>query len=327
MGGNGASEVMIADTATRELRELDATADLQESGRLRARFAEDGLLFLSCLLDPDVVLEVRRQVLNRLAALGWLSVGADPGRALPGPVVHHDTGRRDGHEVIDLDWAEGYRAVQSIESFHDLAHSPSIRRVVDVLVGPRVVVHPRKIARIGFPGFPFPTPPHQDWLFNQPAVDVVTAWIPLGPTPAALGGLRLLPGSAGAGPQPVVPSDGLGGEAVLTDDDAEWAVTDYQAGDVVFFHSFTIHATGPNVGEQVRLSMDCRYQSATEPIHPGALLPHHHSKGVLPGWSTLTKEWTSTRSVEVDEAVSIARVHSGHCVGSRLVPWPESAKA
>jgi hypothetical protein len=317
----------MPNTAVSDLREFDASPDLGNTSRLRSRFTEDGLLFLPRLLDPAVVLDVRCQVVERLTAVGWLRPGPQRDLARPGAFAHHDTGRVNGREVVDLGWAEGYRAVQSIEALHALAHSPSVRSVVEALVGPRVVVHPRKIARIGFPGFPFPTPPHQDWLFNSPAVDVVTAWMPLGPTPTELGGLRVLPGSAIAGPRRVVPSDGLGGEAALTDDsDAGWAATDYQAGDVIFFHGFTVHATGPNLGDQVRLSMDCRYQSADEPIHPNALLPHHHAKGVLPGWSTLTKGWASTRAVEVEEAVWIAPVRPESCAPSTLARWPEDVK-
>ncbi|GAA0674404.1 phytanoyl-CoA dioxygenase family protein [Kitasatospora atroaurantiaca] len=302
------------------LADYDSSADRADGPRLRERFRADSFLFFRGLLDPQEVAGVRRAVLERLRSIGWLAEGNDPDAALPGEVLHHDRGVMDGRPVIDPGWREGYRAVQSLEALHRLAHDPGLRAVLALLLGERVVVHPRKIARISFPGLVFPTPPHQDALFNQIPVDVLTVWIPLGDCPAELGSLRVLRGSANQGVRPVFSEHGLGGESVDVPLDApDWVGGDYRCGDAIVFHSRTVHMTPPNLGGAVRLSMDCRFQSADDPVKPAALMPHGYSSKQLPGWSDLTSGWRTARWVEVDEPVRIAAVPGGRPQRSRLL--------
>jgi hypothetical protein len=277
------------------------------SGEIRKAFLRDGFVHLPGLVSRARALATRAEVTKKLQGLGWLFEDPITNRSSPGAVAHHDTGRRNGRKASDPLWHVGYAAVQAIEAFHTLAHDDDLLDAVRQLLGERVVVHPRKIARIAFPGLAFPTPPHQDCLFNEPAVDVVTAWIPLGDYGAEDGTLRLLPGSAHLGRLPAHESDGLGGEAVdFSVDDPRWVGATYRAGDVVLFHAYTVHMAAPNRGTQVRLSMDARYQSSEEPVKLQSLLPHHFTSGVLPSWSQLTEGWSSTRWVEVPDAIRVA---------------------
>lgn len=298
----------------------DATLREDPDG-LRARFAEDGVVFLRGLLDAGVVAELRRQVLDRLQGVGWLRPGTDPGQALPGDRVHHDRGVIDGRPVRDPEWSVGYQAVQSLEALHRLAHDPALLAVLSDLLNGEVVVHPRKIARIAFPDLPFPTPPHQDALFNRVTADVLTVWIPLGDCAAASGGLRVLLGSAGWGVLPAVPDDGLGGESVAVDvDDPGWLEGDYRAGDLIIFHGRSVHMAPANRGSTLRLSVDFRYQRADEPMTPAMLSPHGHASGQLPGWSELTAGWRTARWVEVGRPVRVVAVPPAVLPPSRLVP-------
>jgi ectoine hydroxylase-related dioxygenase (phytanoyl-CoA dioxygenase family) len=291
------------------------------SGELRKSFLLDGFVQLPGLLARPRVLAARAQVTASLEKLGWLIEDRMTNRSSAGPVAHHDTGRMRGREAFDPSWRVGYTAVQSIEAFHALAHDDNLLDAVRQLLGERVVVHPRKIARISFPGLDFPTPPHQDCLFNEPAVDVVAAWIALGDYSAEDGTLRLLRGSAHLGPLPTRESDGLGGETVdISPSDPRWAGASYRAGDVVLFHSFTVHMATANRGSQVRLSLDARYQSAEEPIKLQSLLPHHFSSGVLPSWQKLTQGWSSTSWVDVPEAIRVAVAPQAHRRTSTLFP-------
>jgi ectoine hydroxylase-related dioxygenase (phytanoyl-CoA dioxygenase family) len=45
-----------------------------------------------------------------------------------------------------------------------------------------------------------------------------------------------------------------------------WLTADFQAGDVLIFGMFTIHASLDNHSQQIRLSSDSRYQLASEPV-------------------------------------------------------------
>jgi hypothetical protein len=73
----------------------------------------------------------------------------------------------------------------------------------------------------------------------------------------------------------------------VSHDDPAWATAEYLPGDVVIFHSLTIHGSVPNRSERVRLSVDYRYQSASQPIARPSLLPLGYQQGAVPDWSEL----------------------------------------
>lgn len=282
-----------------------ATAADASADDLRERLREDSYVLLRGVLDPARVLALRARVVEVLTTIGWLRPGPDPSEPLPGDTIHHDHGRRDGAPIVDPGWAEGYRAVQELEEFHALAHDEAIVRVVGGILGSDPIVHPRKIARITFPGSNFPTPPHQDAIFNGSAVDVLTVWVPFGDVAQNMGGLRVLRGSASDGFRPPTPSDGLGGEAIdVPLDDPRWLDVDYAPGDAVIFHGLSIHMTQPNRSARVRLSGDYRYQSRNEPFKPAALLPHGFGR-VLPGWTELSYGWSSIEWIDVPGPVLV----------------------
>jgi ectoine hydroxylase-related dioxygenase (phytanoyl-CoA dioxygenase family) len=43
------------------------------------------------------------------------------------------------------------------------------------------------------------------------------------------------------------------------------------AGDVLLFHSLTVHAASPNLSRQLRISLDCRFQDYARTLHPANL--------------------------------------------------------
>jgi ectoine hydroxylase-related dioxygenase (phytanoyl-CoA dioxygenase family) len=141
-----------------------------------------------------------------------------------------------------------------------------------------VLVHPRRIGRITFPHFESAaTPPHQDHFYIRGAVETYSCWIPLGDCPMELGGLAILPGSQERGfLEHSVKSTGVGGNGVpVEESETQWHSEDFAAGDVLFFHSYTIHKALPNKTEdRLRISTDNRYQRQDDAIDPGALKPH-----------------------------------------------------
>lgn len=68
----------------------------------------------------------------------------------------------------------------------------------------------------------------------------------------------------------------VGGRGVpVNESEADWHSSDFELGDVLFFHAFTIHKALPNLTENLlRVSTDNRYQRAQDKIEPDALLPH-----------------------------------------------------
>lgn len=267
------------------LRELVPTNRLlDDPPALRARLAEDGLLYLRRLLPPDPVLEVRRSVVACCREGGWLRLDADPlaARVAGGPA-----------------WVEPepafiavYREVQKREAFHALAHHALLLALVHDVLGEPPLPHPNKIARLSFPqNVRHTTPPHQDYPFIQGSAETYTTWIPLGDVPRELGGLAVNAGSHRAGPYEYHLSLGAGGmgidPATLPD---RWHTTDYETGDVLLFHSHLVHRALPNLhAEQMRLSVDYRYQARSEPIAESNLLPH---TGQIT-WDEIYEGWTS----------------------------------
>jgi hypothetical protein len=51
----------------------------------------------------------------------------------------------------------------------------------------------------------------------------------------------------------------------------EWIGGQINAGDVLIFHSFTVHAASPNRSDKLRISLDCRFQDSRRALNPANL--------------------------------------------------------
>ena len=69
--------------------------------------------------------------------------------------------------------------------------------------------------------------------------------------------------------------------------DLAWMQGDYRVGDVITFHSQTVHKALPNQTSSVRLSADFRYQLAESVISPESLEPH----GAVLSWDEIYQGW------------------------------------
>jgi ectoine hydroxylase-related dioxygenase (phytanoyl-CoA dioxygenase family) len=206
---------------------------------------------------------------------------------------------------------QAYYDLQKLQIFHALSHHPQVIRVYDTLFNGKTFVHPRNIARMMVPApVNKPTPIHQDFIHIQGTHNVWTAWLPLGEIPRALGGLAVMPRSHKLGVLSVTAAEGAGGlEAILCNVDLPWIEEDYQIGDVLTFHSATVHKSLPNqLNDRVRLSVDYRYQPADEDIEEKSLLPH----GMVAEWDDLYADWPT------DELKYYWRKHD-----LKLSPWDE----
>ena len=309
---------MTTSTSFGDLVEADADAPAPD---LRTQLDRDGYLFFRGLIDPDAVLATRAAVLAALDDCGWLAAGAPIGAALPSALVRREEAN------ADPGFFEAYRAVQGLQSFHELAHHRAVTALMARILGEPLLVHPRKIARIGLPRDPFVVDAHQDFPLNHGTADVLTAWIPIGDCPDELGGLKVLAGSHTAGLRPVAAVPNVGGLKVAEPlaDKPGWVTADFRAGDVLVFHSLTVHAAKPNRTDRLRLSCDFRYQSTADPVAEGSLVPHYYP--VVPGHDELAAAWTSASSVETPGELRVVEgfdpfVGPPEPVTSRLVTLP-----
>jgi hypothetical protein len=88
----------------------------------------------------------------------------------------------------------------------------------------------------------------------------------------------------------------LGAGLLAIDDDelsGQWQTTDYEIGDTLIFHSLLVHRALPNdTAEQMRISLDNRYQSAHVPIAEQMLTPHLSGLSPL-SWDDVYAGWES----------------------------------
>jgi hypothetical protein len=255
----------------------DATPLLDTPDALRAAAREEGFLYFKSLLPREDVLDLRRRILTILDRHGYIDKSADLMEAI---------GNYESIEAIPAEQLtfcgtgcppEVYREVQQLELFHRLPHHPNLVNLYQTLFQAPVFPHPRHIARVMMPAKAnVPTPSHQDHIHIQGTEDVWTAWVPVGDVPRPLGNLTLIRQSHKKGLMDVRKAEGAGTlETWLCDKSYEWMQGDFEAGDVLTFHSYTVHKSlPPTIPGRVRLSCDFRYQSAEEPIDRGALNTH-----------------------------------------------------
>ena len=258
------------------LQFVDSKPLLDDAASLRARADRDGYLFFKGLLPKEAVLRVRADILAVIERHGWCRAGQDE----HGGLVNVEALNQVPESQMRLDVGVSHAAyddVQRLESVHRLPHHPRLLALYQPLFARDVLVHPRHIARLVTPHQAMvPTPQHQDFPLVQGTSDTWTCWIPIGDCPRALGGLTVLRASHQLGKLPIQETRGAGNMAAqLCPGEDDWVLGDYEIGDVLTFPSLTVHKALPcRRKEQIRLSLDVRYQSVDEPIEARSLQPH-----------------------------------------------------
>ncbi|HEY3329223.1 MAG TPA: phytanoyl-CoA dioxygenase family protein [Capsulimonadaceae bacterium] len=264
--------------------------EFDDRDALVARAERDGYLFFRNVLPAGDVNAVRADILRVVDRYGWRTAGQD---SLGG---HMDVAaiNRVADEQMRLDIgvsAAAYDDVQRLESVHALPHNPRLIALFERLFNTEVLVHPRHIIRMMTPHRSLvPTPPHQDFPLIQGTPATWTCWFPLGDCPRDLGSLTVLRGSHKRGYLPVSSAAGAGNIAVqLCHTETDWVSGDFEVGDILTFPSYTVHKALPNKHpEQIRLSMDVRYQAADDVIEEKSLLPH-----CALTWDEIYRDWSS----------------------------------
>jgi ectoine hydroxylase-related dioxygenase (phytanoyl-CoA dioxygenase family) len=143
-----------------------------------------------------------------------------------------------------------------------------------MLVGNRLLIHPKPIGRLIFPHCEhLRVHAHQDYRFMGGDPECFTVWIPLHDCPISVGPLRVVEGSHRLGyvhhedehlHVPEIPA--------TADLAGDWVGGPINVGDVLIFHSLTVHAAAPNLSNQLRISLDCRFQDYRRVLNPANLV-------------------------------------------------------
>jgi hypothetical protein len=257
----------------------------EDSNVLQARFQEWGYLHFKRYVAQEQCNTLLNALIGELAPY----VALDSVKALP--VL-------TGQAFVETDaiWDEVYPKIQSLETFHTFFHGKQMLALMEKVAGKAVFVYPMKMARISTPGkIGYETPPHQDARSHAAGPTMAGIWVALHDVSAEMGRLKLLPRSHKNGVRPVVPSVGVGNvQCEIYPDETTWHVSDVEQGDVIIFHSATIHAAQPNTSANiVRMSVDTRFCDYGASVAAFNTEPHHGWRITNLDWEHIYQYWQS----------------------------------
>ncbi|MDC0935554.1 phytanoyl-CoA dioxygenase family protein [Pirellulales bacterium] len=278
------------DTSSQAFGEMRASQDaLGDFAELRRRIDEDGYLLLPGLLDRDRVMSARREILGRIDALGLL----DADSPLIDGIIRSDM-------TIDFENERQFHGL-AIDNppLEKLLYSGAMMDFFAAFLEGPVRHYDRTWLRVKGNRDTTTTHPHYDIVYmGRGTPHVFTAWTALGDTPLEMGGLMIAERShqleevkqtygqmdvdtyctnseeaaeIESGKKlwsDLVDSGAYSQDAVAAQKqlDRRWLSSNYQAGDVIVFTMYTLHAGLDNQTNRLRLSTDSRYQLASEPI-------------------------------------------------------------
>ena len=280
---------------------------LDDAPALRAAMAEDGHLFFRGLLDPEVVLAARHEVLLKYAILGEIDDRHPVDDAIAG----------DGAAVPSANLRAFSESVRTGASYRRVTDAPEVLAVHRCLLDGDVRSFDMRWPRFVRPGEGCGF--HCDGPYmNRGTSRIFSSWIPLGRVDRHEGALMLLEGSHRSERlhdgylRADADRDGLtwlDADPVAVQDlyGARWLKTDFEPGDVLCFGMHTLHGALDNRSTtgRCRLSSDSRYQRTDEPADPrwnGADFEGHGGRRVFyPGLGQWNNDDFQDEWKDVDE--------------------------
>jgi ectoine hydroxylase-related dioxygenase (phytanoyl-CoA dioxygenase family) len=150
------------------------------------------------------------------------------------------------------------------------------------ILGNDIVLHHSKLfQKPAEEGAPFPM--HQDWTYFPTENDtMIAAIIHVSRATDDMGCLRVYPGTHRLGR--VENTSGQNESELLTEYPIENATPlEAEAGDVVFFHYFTLHGSLPNRSNEIRKTVLVQMHSGSDRVEDG--ITHPNERLVLSGWN------------------------------------------
>jgi phytanoyl-CoA hydroxylase len=265
------------------------------------RLADDGYLAVHGLLDPDAVLapivDEYEGVLDRLAThLAATGVIADPLTGVPFAErfmrIVAETGNTYSQwfdPALPQAEVRTDTPIWTGPAVFGLLTSGDLLDAVESVIGPEIVANPVQHVRIKPPeGLVAPelaagqhalaaTSWHQDNGVVTPDADesdILTVWIPLTRATTRHGCLTVIPGSHRGDLYTHCPGSAAGLEIPETTLSRDGAVAvPLERGDVLFLDKRTAHASLSNVSDEIRWSLDLRFNPVGQPtgraVHPG----------------------------------------------------------
>lgn len=249
-----------------------------DSVSLKNEMETYGYVFIRGLIPKDDLQQLLGDMLGIALDEGWTVEGSAPSDRIANPAK--------ACFEPDPKYKQVANRAFCLERLHALTHHPVLIDVMKRLVGPRLLVHPKPIARMIFPNFEAAlVRAHQDNSGIAGSPNSYTAWLPLHDCPQGQGTLEIMEQSHLFGLQC---SDGyIEREAAQG---GEWAGGRIDAGDVAIFHSLTVHSSTLSSSNQLRCSVDYRFQSYDEAVSPLEIVFPNQAKGGRT-WEATYADW------------------------------------
>ncbi|WP_058185405.1 phytanoyl-CoA dioxygenase family protein [Terracidiphilus gabretensis] len=249
-----------------------------DSVSLKSEMETYGYVFIRDLMPKEVLEQLLNDMIGIASDEGWMIEGSAPSDRLANSAM----------ACFDPDpkYKQAANRAFCLERLHALKHHPVLTDVMKRLVGPRLLVHPKPIARIIFPNCEAALlHAHQDNSGIAGSSESYTAWMPMHDCLLGQGTLEIKEASHLSGLQCtdgyIKPEAAPGGD---------WVGGRINAGDVAIFHSLTVHRSTLSTSNQLRCSVDCRFQSYDEAVSPLEIVFPNRAKGGRT-WETTYADW------------------------------------
>ena len=250
-----------------KLGELRDSANLTGNiDELKERIKQDGYLFLRNFLPPETVMAAREAIVNYLAENNALVEG----KPLLEAVMPNS-----GKEVV----MTGRSAITHHPSSMAVFENKKLFDFFRIFFGQDAVTYDYKWLRaVGNESF---TGCHYDVVYmGRGSRNVHTVWIPMGNIPVSQGTLAVCEGShnlesfarlrntyGGIDVDRDLISEGWFSSdpyEITEKFGGRWLTTEFNAGDILIFGLYTMHASTTNLTDKFRISCDIRFQPAGE---------------------------------------------------------------
>lgn len=261
---------------------VDSTDLIADGKALAAGMRERGYLFLRNVLPVDVLRGLQAQIGVLAQQAGWLRADHPVADSIADPAGF----------CVDPDpvYLQTLRRINRLEDYHALKHHPALVGLMERLMGRPVFPLPLTLMRNIFPArAEYTTKAHQDFPNVQGTQECYTAWIPLIDCPISVGPLQVADGSHRMGVFDFNIAGGAGGIEISDPLEGRWVSGNFRLGDVLLFHSMTVHKGLPNLSDRLRMSMDVRYQPVDEPFCAVNARPD----GQPLSWEEVYADWKS----------------------------------
>jgi hypothetical protein len=249
-----------------------------DSVSLKSEMETYGYVFIRDLMPKGDLEQLLSDMIGIASDEGWTIEGSAPSDRIANPAM--------ACSDPDPKYKQAANRAFRLERLHALMHHPILTDVMKRLVGPRLFVHPKPIARMIFPNCEGALlHAHQDNSGIGGSSDSYTVWMPLHDCLQGQGTLEIKEVSHLFGLQCtdgyINPETAQGGA---------WVGGRINAGDVAIFHSLTVHGSTLSSANQLRFSVDCRFQSYDEAVSPFEIVFPNQAKGGRT-WETTYADW------------------------------------